>query len=90
LAKAASVLEHVDEWIRRKLRCYKLKQFKRAKTIASNLIEMGLREKNAWKLAKARRSWWHMSHTPQADRAMGWGWFKLQGLQSLREMYQSL
>lgn len=90
LAKAESVLRHVDEWTRRKLRCYRLKQFKRAHTIATNLIDMGIPVKSAWKVAKSGKGWWRLSHTPQLDRAMDRAWFKLQGLNSFEMMYKSL
>ena len=39
--RAKSTLINLDSWIRRKIRCYRLKQFKRLYTIANELQKMG-------------------------------------------------
>lgn len=44
-------LQRLDEWIRRKLRCVRLKQRKRAKPIADFLQSLGVPEWRAWRLA---------------------------------------
>lgn len=89
-AKAKSKLEDLDTWIRRKLRCYKLKQFKKRVTIARNLQKMGVPEWSAWLLAMSGKGWWKLSNTPQAASAMNLTWFKEQGLHGLSEIYSTL
>ena len=44
-------LQRLDEWIRRKLRCVRLKQCKREKTIADFLPSLGVPEWRSWILA---------------------------------------
>jgi len=90
LAKAETTVQRIDAWIRRKLRCYRLKQFKRAITIATNLIDMGISRRSAWKVANSGKGWWRLSHTPQLDKAMSVAWFEDQGLCNLEKMYKSL
>ena len=90
LAKCKSALEVLDGWIRRKLRCIKLKHCKRAKTIVKFLTSRGIERGSAWKTASSGKGWWRLAHSPHADRAMGNGWFKLEGFKSLTDTYQSL
>ncbi|TKF63897.1 hypothetical protein FCV55_21260, partial [Vibrio sp. F13] len=55
----------LDEWIRRRLRCYRLKQRKRRYGIATWLQQQGVTERNAWKVAMSDKGWWHLALTPQ-------------------------
>ena len=89
-ASAKGHLQGLDEWIRRKLRCYRLKQCKRVKTIADFLRAQGVREVEAWKPARSGKGWWRLSRTPHANWAMGIGWLEGQGLQSMVKRYLEL
>jgi RNA-directed DNA polymerase len=90
LASAKGHLTRLDEWIRRKLRCVRLKQRKRAKPIADFLRELGVPEWRAWILALSGKGWWRMAGSPPAAEAMTLQWFKEQGLVSLTERYLAL
>jgi RNA-directed DNA polymerase len=83
-------LQRLDEWIRRKLRCVRLKQRKRAKPIADFLQGLGVPEWSAWILALSGKGWWRKSGTPQAHQAMSIAWLKAQSLVSLSERYAEL
>jgi RNA-directed DNA polymerase len=83
-------LQRLDEWIRRKLRCVRLKQRKRAKSIADFLQRLGVPECSAWILALSGKGWWRKAGAPQANQAMSIAWFKAQGLVSLSERYAEL
>ena len=89
-ANAKSHLRRLDEWIRRKLRCVRLKQRKRVKPIADFLMGLGVPEWRAWLLAKSGKGWWRMAGSPQATEAMNLQWFKDQRLVSLTERYLAL
>jgi hypothetical protein len=89
-AACEGITEDLDGWIRRKLRCYKLKQLKRAKTIATLLIQRGIAEASAWKVATSGKGWWRLALTSQVHKAMGNGWWKLNGFTSLNEIFESL
>lgn len=89
-AACESIIEELDGWIRRKLRCYKLKQLKRSKTIATMLIQRGIAEASAWTVAKSGKGWWRLSLTSQTHKAMGIGWWRINGFISLYEIFESL
>lgn len=90
LAIRKSAMQHLDKWIRRRLRCYRLRQRKRRYSIASWLQRQGVTECNAWKLAMSDKGWWHLARTPQVNHAMPIKWFDELGLYSLRDGYESL
>lgn len=80
LANAKNWCGETEQWLRRKLRCYRLKQCKRRIGIARFLMENGCREYQAWELAMSRKGWYRMALSPQAHRAMGAEWFRKRGL----------
>nr|WP_238787961.1 group II intron reverse transcriptase/maturase [Vibrio navarrensis] len=90
LAIGQSAMQRLDEWIRRRLRCYRLKQRKNRYSIATWLQRQGVTERNAWKLAMSDKGWWHLALSPQVNHAMPIKWFEERGLYSLRDGYESL
>ena len=65
-----ATLRDLDGWIRRKIRCYRLKQFKRRYTIIKELHRMGIPEYQAAILASSGKGWWRLSSAPQLHHAM--------------------
>ena len=89
-ASAKRHLEHMDGWIRRKLRCVRLKQRKRGRSVTVFLVSLGVPPWRARKLAGSGRGWWRKAGSPQATEAMSNRWFREQGLVSLTERYLAL
>lgn len=89
-AECRTHLQQLDKWIRRKLRCVRLKQRKRTKPIADFLQGLGVPEWRAWRLALSGKGWWRMAQSPPATEAMSIQWFIDQGLVSLTARYASL
>jgi len=89
-AECRNWLREVDGWLRQKLRCYRLKQAKRAKGIAGFLRSCGTPERIAWATAACSRGWWAKSHTPGAKYAMDLAWFDRLGLISLVRRHAAL
>lgn len=83
LTEYSSQFKDLDGWIRRKLRCYRLKQKKRTYTIAKWLIELGVTAHSAWITAKSSKGWWRLSKTPALHQALNKQWFAKLGLISL-------
>jgi RNA-directed DNA polymerase len=89
-AKAKATLRALDGWIRRKLRCARLKQRKRARSITEFLHALGVPWHRCWTTAACGKGWWRMSHTPAAQQGMDTAWFASQGLMNLLDRYMRL
>ncbi len=89
-AKARSLLADLGGWVRRKLRCVRLKQRKRAKSITDFLHALGVPWHQCWTTAASGKGWWRMAHTPAAQQGMNNAWFQSQGLIDPLERYLQL
>ena len=89
-ATCKSQLRRLDQWIRRKLRCLRLKQCKRAKAQANFLQSLGVPKWRAWILALSGKGWWRKSLSYQATEAMTLAWFQAQGLVPLVDRHLAL
>jgi RNA-directed DNA polymerase len=85
-----AVFRDLDGWIRRKLRCVRLKQCKRAVTIAAFLQGNGVPASRAWCLAGSGKGWWRLAGSQPAHEAMRKVWFDKLGLFSLTDQYTAL
>lgn len=83
-------LKVMDAWIRRRLRCYRLKQRKQKRHITSFLEALGVPPDRAWYVASSGRSWWRLSATPPVTEAMPNAWFTQLGLVNLVHRYETL
>lgn len=82
-ANCYKVLQGLDAWIRRKLRCYRLKQCKNTISMQRFLHSLGVRKWQSWILALSGKGVWRKSNSPQAHEAMNNHWFEVQGLYNL-------
>jgi len=83
-------LRALDAHIRRRLRAIVLKHWKRPRTIARNLVKLGVPRRSAWGHVYAgRRSTWALSHAPAVDKAMPVRYFTDRGLVRLVELHRS-
>lgn len=89
-AKAKGIFRELDSWLRRKLRCVRLKQRKRAVSIASFLQQLGVPKNRSWTTAACGKGWWRMAQTPAASQGMSNQWIQDQGLIGLTARYLEL
>jgi RNA-directed DNA polymerase len=89
-AKAKSALTELGGWVRRKLRCVRLKQRKRAKSITAFLHGLGVPWDRCWTTAACGKGWWRMAHTPAAQQGMDNAWFQTHGLVNPLDWYLQL
>ena len=90
LTQWPSDLRNLDSWIKRKLRCYRLKQRKKNWPIAKFLIMLGVPADSAWNLARSGKGWWRLSRSVPVQHAMTNKWFEKQGLINLQKTANSL
>jgi len=87
LARMKKRLSRLESWLRRRIRCFRLKQCKRVIGIVRFLRSRGLVEWQCWILALSGKGWYRLSNTPQASEAMNLVWFEQIGLFSLSANY---
>lgn len=63
LADMRNLLQHTDEWYRRRLRMVIWKQWKRIKTKLANLVRLGAKKSKAWEWANTRKGYWHIANS---------------------------
>ena len=83
-------LQRMDEWLRRRLRSYRLKQRKRGRSITGLLRKLGLSANSASRVGSSGKGPWRLADSPQVHRAMSIKWFQSQGLVTLVAKYDSL
>lgn len=89
-AQCRRQLSDLDAWLRSRLRCVRLKQCRRAATIASFLQGLGVPRPQSWTTATSGKGWHRRAHSPSAHHAMSTAWFERQGLVSLLQRYDAL
>jgi len=86
--KSKSLFRDLDAWIRRKLRCFRIKQTKRTIGLVRFLKKQGVETWQAWIIALSGKAWWRKSSAPQIHQAMNNSWFEEQNLFNLSLNYQ--
>ena len=89
-ARCKSLLRNLDSWIRRKLRCYRLKQCKRTITLQQFLKSRGVDTWQSWILTLSGKGHWCKSGCPQMHQALSNKWFFEVGFYSLTLNYEKL
>jgi len=82
--KWLATFREIDGWVRRRLRCYRLKQCGRKYTTFKFLRSLGVAESTSWNVVRFSQGWWCMSSKAAVSKAMGIDWFSKQGLLSFQ------
>jgi RNA-directed DNA polymerase len=90
LTEVETPLHKLDAWIRRKLRKVIWKQMKRPWTRAKALIKRGVKEDDAWGVAKSRKGPWRCVKAKPVQQAFPNSYFETMGLVSLLEERRKL
>ena len=80
-----SVLRDLDSWLRRRLRCFQWKQWKRGTTRFAELRKRGVGKDLAAQTAGSSRGLWHLSRSPALSIALPGAYFDSLGLPRLSE-----
>ncbi|MCD4697077.1 MAG: group II intron reverse transcriptase/maturase [Bacteroidales bacterium] len=88
--KSKGLFRELDAWIRRKLRCFRIKQTKRTIGLVRFLKKQGVETYQSWIIALSGRGWWRKSAAPQIHQAMNNLWFREQKLFNLSLNYEKL
>ena len=63
IADMKTFTQQCSEWIRRKIRTYIWKQWKRIRTKFENLQKLGIPKSKAWEWANTRKGYWHTANS---------------------------
>ncbi len=80
-------LRRLESWLRRRLRCFRLKQCKRASGIANFLHRLDVPWNRSWTTAGSSKGWYRLSITHAAHEGMNLDWFNKIGLYNLNANY---
>jgi RNA-directed DNA polymerase len=83
-------LYQLDEWLRRRMRCVKLHQLKRAYPRVKFLTSQGVTPTEAWKTCKSGKGIWRLSLTPASNMGMSNEWFDELKMLSFSKLYEEV
>ena len=88
LAETPSVFEELDEWLRRRMRQVRWKEWKRPKTRARKLRSLGVPSQKAREWASTRRGHWRIAGSAPLQRALPNAYWRELGLQGFSDPYR--
>jgi group II intron reverse transcriptase/maturase len=87
LARMKQKLERLASWLRRRIRCFRIKQCKRASGIFRFLHSQGVPKGRALLITNSGKGWYRLACSPPAHEAMNLSWFEEIGLFCLFSNY---
>jgi RNA-directed DNA polymerase len=90
LARTPSVFQELDQWIRRRLRCYQWKLWKRPRNRARQLLKAGIGRYLAWGAAYDGPGYWRVAGCPAMSQALPNAKLTVLGFRSLHQRYLTL
>ena len=88
LIESGSVLQELDSWIRRRLRCFLLKQWRPGKGRRVRLKRLGV--SGAQRISGSRKGPWRLARTRQAHYGLSVEYFRELGLINLHDEWATL
>ena len=88
LADTPSPFEELDEWLRRRLRQVRWKEWKRYRTRRRELRAAGIPERTAREWAGSRKGYWRIARSPILQRALPNAYWANQGLKGFADPYR--
>jgi RNA-directed DNA polymerase len=90
LSDTYTALLELDEWVRRRVRLYYWKQWKRPGTRRRHLLAMGIGPEEVHMATRSRKGYWRMSSNSIVQRALSNHWLHEQGVPDMRTLWITL
>lgn len=90
MADMKSFLKETDSWLKRRIRAYIWKCWKRVKTKFENLQKCKIPKGKAWEWANTRKKYWRIADSFILHRAIKTEWLKIAGYPTLMGYYIKL
>ena len=88
LAETPSPFERLDQWLRRRLRQVRWKEWKHVRSKLRKLRAAGIPEREAREWAYSRKGYWRISNSPVLARALPNAYWTSHGLRGFADPYQ--
>ena len=85
-----TALLRLDEWLRRRVRLYYWKQWKRPRTRRRHLLALGIAPEEVHMATRSRKGYWRMSANSIVQRALTNRWLHEQGVADMRKLWIAL
>lgn len=90
LADMKSVLQALDSWVRRKIRCVYWKCWKKVRTKFRALMQLGIKRGQAWMWANSRKAYWRVARSWILSRALNNNKLEELGWMSFSKQYAAM
>lgn len=90
IAEMKSKIQSINEWIRRRLRMYIWKQWKKIKTRLSNLQKLGIPKSKAWEWANTRKGYWRIAGSYILCRTLTNEYLATLGYNDVAKRYEAI
>jgi group II intron reverse transcriptase/maturase len=90
LADMRSHMDRLNQWLRRRIRMYIWKQWKRVRTRYSELRRHGIKRGQAWQWANTRKGYWRIAKSPILQTALPDNHLESLGLINIVRRYEEL
>ena len=85
-----TALLELEEWVRRRVRLYYWKQWKRPRTRRRHLLALGISPEVVHMATRSRKGYWRMSANSIVQRALNNRWLHEQGVPDMRTLWIAL
>ncbi|PBB04928.1 hypothetical protein CKW00_11705 [Salimicrobium humidisoli] len=83
LAETPSIFKRMMEWLKRRLRMIRWKEWKLPKAKVKNLIALGVTKAKAFEWGNTRKGYWRIASSPILHRTLNDHYWQRMGLKSL-------
>ena len=90
IASMKTTMQRWDEWLRRRIRMYIWKQWKKPKTRTASLIKLGVPKERAWMAARTRKGYWRCAAMPIVQEGLSKEILARAGYYSIQTRYEQV
>ena len=80
-------VRNLDQWIRRRMRCYYWKQWGRPRTRRRRLLALGIERDRVKRATRSRKGPWRLSRNSIVHQALSNSWLAEQGVHSIETQW---
>lgn len=90
MASMKNIMKEMDQWIRRRLRAIRWKEWKKIRSKQDNLIKLGIDNSKAWEYANSRKKYWRTAGSWILTKTLTNQYWLSQGYKDFSSYYLSV